>query len=125
MAHATSQTHDSKPCACLSAPQVDPSAGADYAELQVHLYADYAPQLLADFLAGSQSYPLESALEICEARGLVDEQVGVCMMACSMMFGGCILMGVQGEHSAARGIGCRSQCSRCKFVWYMHTASIS
>jgi hypothetical protein len=41
----------------------------------VHLYADYAPKLLMDFLQGSQTYPLEAALEVAAARGMVDEQV--------------------------------------------------
>lgn len=55
--------------------QVDPSAGGEYAELCVHLYADYCPQRLMDFLTGSQTYPLEAALEVAEQRGMVDEQV--------------------------------------------------
>ncbi len=31
-------------------PQADSSAAAEYAELQLHLYADYAPKRLMDFL---------------------------------------------------------------------------
>ncbi|WIA39313.1 hypothetical protein OEZ86_005428 [Tetradesmus obliquus] len=54
---------------------VEPSAAGEYAELCVHLYADFCPARLMDFLQGSQSYPLEAALEVAEQRGMVDEQV--------------------------------------------------
>lgn len=57
------------------AVQVDSAAAGEYAELCVHLYADYCPARLMDFLQGSQTYPLESALEVAEQRGMVDEQV--------------------------------------------------
>lgn len=50
---------------------------SDYAELCVHLYADYCPGRLMDFLQGSQTYPLEAALEVAQQRGLIDEQVRV------------------------------------------------
>lgn len=43
--------------------------------MQVELYADYAPQQLMSFLVSSQWYPLEAALQVCTARGLVREQV--------------------------------------------------
>lgn len=43
--------------------------------MQVELYADYAPQELLSFLVSSQWYPLEAALQVCTARGLVREQV--------------------------------------------------
>ena len=43
--------------------------------MQVELYADYAPQELLPFLVSSQWYPLEAALQVCTARGLVREQV--------------------------------------------------
>lgn len=55
--------------------QVEPAAVSDYAELCVHLYADYCPGRLMDFLQGSQTYPLEAALEVAQQRGLIDEQV--------------------------------------------------
>jgi hypothetical protein len=42
----------------------------------VVLTADYAPRCLLELLGSSQYYPLEAALEICEKKGLVDEQVG-------------------------------------------------
>lgn len=57
--------------------RADPGAGADYAELQLHLYADYAPAALMDFLVGSEFYPLEAALAICQQRRMVDEQASV------------------------------------------------
>lgn len=41
------------------------------------LTADYAPGRLLELLQSSQWYALEKALEICEERGLVDEQVGL------------------------------------------------
>ena len=43
--------------------------------LQVELYAEYAPSQLLAFLVSSQSSRLEAALELCEARSLVREQV--------------------------------------------------
>ena len=43
--------------------------------MQVELYADYAPQQLMSFLVSSQWYPLEAALQVCTAQGLVREQV--------------------------------------------------
>jgi hypothetical protein len=43
--------------------------------VQVQLTADYAPSTLLDLLSSSQSVPLEAALAICEAKGLVHEQV--------------------------------------------------
>lgn len=45
------------------------------AAVQVQLTADYAPSTLLDLLSSSQTVPLEAALAICEARGLVPEQV--------------------------------------------------
>jgi hypothetical protein len=57
--------------------QADPSAAGEYAELCVHLYADYCPARLMDFLQGSQTYPLEAALEVAEQRKMVDEQVWI------------------------------------------------
>ncbi|KAL0041397.1 hypothetical protein WJX79_002126 [Trebouxia sp. C0005] len=53
----------------------DQTAGADYHVLQVELYADYAPGQLMAFLVSSQWYRLEGALQVCEQRGLVREQV--------------------------------------------------
>jgi hypothetical protein len=43
--------------------------------VQVQLTADYAPSTLLDLLSSSQTVPLEAALAICEAKGLVHEQV--------------------------------------------------
>lgn len=54
--------------------QADTSAASEYAELCVHLYADYCPARLMDFLQGSQAYPLEAALEVAQQQGLIDEQ---------------------------------------------------
>ncbi|GLC58944.1 hypothetical protein PLESTB_001420000 [Pleodorina starrii] len=56
---------------------VDNAVGADYHDLQVSLTADYQPSKLMDLLVSSQYYSLEAALAICEARGLVSEQVFV------------------------------------------------
>jgi len=44
---------------------------------QVELYADHEPARLMAFLVASQAYPLEAAAQLCEARGLVREQVFV------------------------------------------------
>ncbi|GIL83995.1 hypothetical protein Vretifemale_12716 [Volvox reticuliferus] len=55
----------------------DSSVGADYHDLQVSLTAEYQPSKLMDLLVSSQYYSLEAALAICEARGLVSEQVFV------------------------------------------------
>ncbi|GLI60125.1 hypothetical protein VaNZ11_002165 [Volvox africanus] len=55
----------------------DSSVGADYHDLQVSLTAEYQPSKLMDMLVSSQYYSLEAALAICEARGLVSEQVFV------------------------------------------------
>jgi hypothetical protein len=65
--------------------QVDTSAAGEYAELCVHLYADYCPARLMDFLQGSQTYPLEAALEVAEQRGMVDEQVRACAYVTSKL----------------------------------------
>ncbi|PNW86054.1 hypothetical protein CHLRE_03g209281v5 [Chlamydomonas reinhardtii] len=56
---------------------VDSSTAADWHDLQVSLTADYQPSKLMDLLVTSQYYSLEAALSICEARGLVSEQVFV------------------------------------------------
>ncbi|GFR40551.1 hypothetical protein Agub_g1126, partial [Astrephomene gubernaculifera] len=56
---------------------VDSAVGADYHDLQVALTAEYEPSKLMDLLVSSQFYSLESALSICESRGLVSEQVFV------------------------------------------------
>ena len=79
--------------ACLRAPITDclhqaasacrwrclPSALAqsclDPSLLQVELFAEFEAKRLMQFLVSSQSYSLESAYEICTARGLVSEQV--------------------------------------------------
>jgi hypothetical protein len=44
----------------------DPSAAADFADLQLDLIAEFSPRTqLMPFLQQSQSYPLEKALEVC------------------------------------------------------------
>lgn len=43
--------------------------------VQVELYAEYAPSQLMALLVGSQWYPLEAALGVCQQRSLVREQV--------------------------------------------------
>lgn len=42
---------------------------------QVKLYAEYAPKKLLPFLKSSTHYPLQMALEECEMRNLIPEQV--------------------------------------------------
>lgn len=44
---------------------------------QVELTADYDRARLMGFLVASQAYGLEAAAQLCEARGLVPEQVFV------------------------------------------------
>ena len=41
----------------------------------MQLYTEFEPEKLLSFLSTSQSYPLEAALESCQAAGLVREQV--------------------------------------------------
>ena len=41
----------------------------------MELYAEYGPGQLMGFLVSSQWYGLEGALQVCEQRGLVREQV--------------------------------------------------
>ncbi|KAL8579065.1 hypothetical protein ACOMHN_036004 [Nucella lapillus] len=53
----------------------DPSAASDYGELMVELYGEFDRSKLLSFLRRSESYPLQKALEICERRGYVKEQV--------------------------------------------------
>ncbi|EFJ47940.1 hypothetical protein VOLCADRAFT_61071, partial [Volvox carteri f. nagariensis] len=55
----------------------DSSVAAEYHDLQISLTAEYQPSKLMDLLTSSQYYSLEGALAICEARGLVSEQVFV------------------------------------------------
>ena len=50
-------------------------AGQDFHELQVELYARYDQANFLPFLKHSSSYPLQKAMQICEDRGLVEEQV--------------------------------------------------
>ena len=47
----------------------------DYADLQVKLCAEYAPEKLIDFLRGSTGYRLEEAYKVCKERDLVLEMV--------------------------------------------------
>ena len=53
----------------------DPHAGRDYHELQIPLYADFAPELLLPFLRQSTYYRLERAYATCVERKLYREQV--------------------------------------------------
>lgn len=55
--------------------ETSPNAGIEFHAMQIELYAEFAPKLLMNFLRASSSYPLERALEICEAKGLVEEMV--------------------------------------------------
>ena len=53
----------------------DMHAAADYGGQMVELYADFDHSKLLSFLRRSESYPLQKALDICESRGFVKEQV--------------------------------------------------
>ncbi|KZV75346.1 vacuolar protein sorting-associated protein 41 [Peniophora sp. CONT] len=53
----------------------DPQLTADFADTQVKLYAEYAPDKLIDFLRVSSQYNLEQAYKICTDRDLVPEMV--------------------------------------------------
>ncbi|KAG8929405.1 Vacuolar protein sorting-associated protein 41, partial [Tulasnella sp. 418] len=53
----------------------DPQLAADFADIQLQLYAEYAPPRLIDFLRASNNYSLEKAYQICKARDLVLEMV--------------------------------------------------
>ncbi|KAI0034356.1 vacuolar assembling protein VPS41 [Vararia minispora EC-137] len=53
----------------------DPQLTAEFADLQVKLYAEYAPARLIDFLRHSAHYNLEGAYVICTQRDLVPEMV--------------------------------------------------
>jgi len=53
----------------------DSHLGSEYHGLQVRLYADFDVARLLPFLKTSNYVPLEEALEICEKRDLIDEQV--------------------------------------------------
>lgn len=55
----------------------DPGAAAEFADMQVQLYAEFQPEALLQFLISGQGYSLEPALSVCEERGLVAEQVHV------------------------------------------------
>ncbi|KAI0089341.1 vacuolar assembling protein VPS41 [Irpex rosettiformis] len=48
---------------------------SDFADLQVKLYAEHAPNRLIDFLRASNYYNLEQAYQICNERNLVLEMV--------------------------------------------------
>ncbi|KAI0684181.1 vacuolar protein sorting-associated protein 41 [Cytidiella melzeri] len=48
---------------------------SDFADLQVKLYAEYAPKRLIDFLRASNYYNLEQAYQVCNERNLVLEMV--------------------------------------------------
>ncbi|KAF8644880.1 hypothetical protein AX16_008217, partial [Volvariella volvacea WC 439] len=53
----------------------DPHLVANFADLQVRLFAEYAPPRLIDFLRASSSYNLEWAYKECMERDLVTEMV--------------------------------------------------
>ncbi|KAF9570876.1 Vacuolar protein sorting-associated protein 41 [Mortierella alpina] len=53
----------------------DPHLGFEFHNLQVELYAAYAPVKLIDFLRASNYYSLEKAYRACEQRDLVPEMV--------------------------------------------------
>lgn len=53
----------------------DPHLGFEFHNLQVELYAAYAPAKLIDFLRASNYYSLEKAYRTCEQRDLVPEMV--------------------------------------------------
>ncbi|KAI8596985.1 hypothetical protein EDD21DRAFT_230782 [Dissophora ornata] len=53
----------------------DPHLGFEFHNLQVELYAAYAPTKLIDFLKASNYYSLETAYRACEKRDLVPEMV--------------------------------------------------
>lgn len=53
----------------------DLEEGKKYHGRLVGLYADYAPQNLLSFLKRSTRYPMQEALEVCEAHGLVNERI--------------------------------------------------
>ncbi|KAG9218576.1 hypothetical protein CCMSSC00406_0001310 [Pleurotus cornucopiae] len=60
----------------LDAPfEKDPYLTADFADIQVKLYAEYATSRLIDFLRASNYYNLENAYNICKDRDLVTEMV--------------------------------------------------
>lgn len=52
----------------------DEVAGHEYHMQMVELFAEYEPQGLLQFLRGSERYPLEEALEVCQRRGLMEEE---------------------------------------------------
>ncbi|KAF8338443.1 vacuolar assembling protein VPS41 [Amanita rubescens] len=53
----------------------DPHLVAEFADMQVKLYAEYALPRLIDFLRASNYYSLEQAFEVCKERDLVPEMV--------------------------------------------------
>ncbi|CUA69567.1 Vacuolar protein sorting-associated protein 41 homolog [Solanum lycopersicum] [Rhizoctonia solani] len=53
----------------------DPQHASEYADVQVELFAQFAPDRLIDFLRASSYYNLEVAFRICDKRDLVPEQV--------------------------------------------------
>jgi len=65
-------------CFCQYLDQLfakDTHAAHEYGGLMVELYAEFDQSKLLSFLRRSESYPLQKALEICEMRGLIKEQV--------------------------------------------------
>ncbi|PCH40689.1 hypothetical protein WOLCODRAFT_117498 [Wolfiporia cocos MD-104 SS10] len=53
----------------------DPHFTSDFADIQVKLYADFAPNRLVDYLRASNYYSLEEAYNICNERDMVPEMV--------------------------------------------------
>ncbi|PVV04072.1 hypothetical protein BB560_001430 [Smittium megazygosporum] len=54
---------------------IDKFIGAQFADMQVELYAEYNPELLMNFLRNNSNYNLGKACKTCEARDLVSEMV--------------------------------------------------
>ncbi|KAH7909052.1 hypothetical protein BJ138DRAFT_1090147 [Hygrophoropsis aurantiaca] len=53
----------------------DPHLVADFADLQVTLFAEHAPARLIDYLRTSTYYNLEAAYRVCKSRDMVPEMV--------------------------------------------------
>ena len=53
----------------------DSGAATEFHEWMVQLTGEYAPGHLMNLLHSSHYFPLESALSICQRKGLVSEQV--------------------------------------------------
>ena len=54
-----------------------PSSIDQFAELQLHLHAEFDPSKLLSFLDACTACPLDAALQVCQSKGLVRESVFV------------------------------------------------